>query len=196
MLNLASNSTAVAAGTARPIHAGGGALASRAAAPRCARRGGGGGRGGVAAAPSLAPSHQNQRGAGVAARAGWDFGRFAKTVLYFNDPFKALAGLLGGGGGGDQQSGVGGDVETLVRGPPAPGDAASRRDGVVMVTGATGGVGKRVVQMLLARGRRVRALVRDVPKARELLVSEIERETKSSLSGTNEGEYLQCRRRM
>lgn len=36
--------------------------------------------------------------------------------------------------------------------------------------GATGGVGKRVVQQLLDRGRRVRVLVRDVPKAKELLV--------------------------
>ena len=37
-------------------------------------------------------------------------------------------------------------------------------------TGATGGVGKRVVQLLLQKGRRVRALVRDVDKARTLLV--------------------------
>jgi hypothetical protein len=37
--------------------------------------------------------------------------------------------------------------------------------------GATGGVGKRVVQQLLAQGRVVRALVRDVEKAKQLLVS-------------------------
>lgn len=39
------------------------------------------------------------------------------------------------------------------------------------LTGATGGVGKRVVQQLLGQGRVVRALVRDVGKARQLLVS-------------------------
>jgi NAD(P)-dependent dehydrogenase (short-subunit alcohol dehydrogenase family) len=37
--------------------------------------------------------------------------------------------------------------------------------------GATGGVGQRVVQQLLAQGRVVRALVRDVDKAKQLLVS-------------------------
>lgn len=42
--------------------------------------------------------------------------------------------------------------------------------GVVLVAGATGGVGKRVVAQLLAGGRHVRALVRDVAKARSLLV--------------------------
>ena len=36
--------------------------------------------------------------------------------------------------------------------------------------GATGGVGKRVVGLLVAQGRKVRALVRDVDKAKELLV--------------------------
>jgi uncharacterized protein YbjT (DUF2867 family) len=39
----------------------------------------------------------------------------------------------------------------------------------VLVTGATGGVGSRVVAQLLAKGKRVRALVRDLPKAREML---------------------------
>lgn len=39
------------------------------------------------------------------------------------------------------------------------------------VAGATGGVGKRVVQRLLEQGRVVRALVRDVDKAKSLLVS-------------------------
>lgn len=42
---------------------------------------------------------------------------------------------------------------------------------VVLVTGATGGVGKRVVAQLLSQGKKVRALVRDVKKAKELLVS-------------------------
>jgi uncharacterized protein YbjT (DUF2867 family) len=41
--------------------------------------------------------------------------------------------------------------------------------GVTLVTGATGGVGRRVVALLLARGCRVRCLVRDVPKATKML---------------------------
>jgi uncharacterized protein YbjT (DUF2867 family) len=48
--------------------------------------------------------------------------------------------------------------------------AAPSQPGVVLVTGATGGVGKRVVQQLLAEGRHVRALARDAPKARAMLV--------------------------
>lgn len=40
----------------------------------------------------------------------------------------------------------------------------------ILRTGATGGVGKRVAQLLLARGRRVRVLVRDVEKGKSLLV--------------------------
>jgi uncharacterized protein YbjT (DUF2867 family) len=42
---------------------------------------------------------------------------------------------------------------------------------VLLFAGATGGVGKRVVQQLLSQGRVVRALVRDVEKAKQLLVS-------------------------
>lgn len=57
---------------------------------------------------------------------------------------------------------------------PAPSSAtsgpASAERGVVLVAGATGGVGKRVVGLLLAEGRRVRALVRDLDKARSMLV--------------------------
>jgi uncharacterized protein YbjT (DUF2867 family) len=41
----------------------------------------------------------------------------------------------------------------------------------VVVTGATGGVGSRVVAKLLSRGRNVRAVVRDPGKAKALLVS-------------------------
>lgn len=46
-----------------------------------------------------------------------------------------------------------------------------QHSGWLFAAGATGGVGKRVVQRLLAQGRVVRALVRDVDKAKELLVS-------------------------
>ena len=54
---------------------------------------------------------------------------------------------------------------TLFDGSPVPKGAPP----VVLVTGATGGVGKRCVEQLLAKGQRVRALVRDLPKAQELL---------------------------
>lgn len=102
------------------------------------------------------------------ARAGWDLGRFAKTVLFFNDPLKLIGGLFSGSSGA-QPAGAEGVILPLIKGPPAPAGAADQ--GVVLVTGATGGVGKRVVQNLLAEGRRVRALVRDVEKARGLLAS-------------------------
>lgn len=52
--------------------------------------------------------------------------------------------------------------------PQSP--TAGAPQGVVMVVGATGGVGSRVVRMLLQQGTTVRALVRDVAKATELLV--------------------------
>lgn len=50
------------------------------------------------------------------------------------------------------------------------GSGPSNQEGIVMVAGATGGVGKRVTEVLLKRGRRVRALVRDTKKAQQLLV--------------------------
>ncbi|MEL7420146.1 MAG: NAD(P)H-binding protein, partial [Cyanobacteria bacterium J06555_3] len=39
----------------------------------------------------------------------------------------------------------------------------------ILVAGATGGVGKRVVQKLLAQNYQVRALVRDVARAKSIL---------------------------
>ena len=44
----------------------------------------------------------------------------------------------------------------------------------ILVAGATGGVGKRVVQKLLDRGDRVRALVRDLDRAKEILPEQVE----------------------
>jgi uncharacterized protein YbjT (DUF2867 family) len=44
----------------------------------------------------------------------------------------------------------------------------------ILVVGATGGVGKRVVSRLLQKNYQVRALVRDVNKARELLGEKVE----------------------
>lgn len=45
---------------------------------------------------------------------------------------------------------------------------------VILVAGATGGVGKRVTQKLLARNYRVRALVRDAVQAKKLLGEQVE----------------------
>lgn len=47
-------------------------------------------------------------------------------------------------------------------------------ESAVLVAGATGGVGKLVVGLLLERGYRVRAMVRDEAKARRLLDSAVE----------------------
>ena len=49
------------------------------------------------------------------------------------------------------------------------GTAAQAGRPVTMVLGATGATGVRVVRRLLARGERVRALVRDVDKAKKVL---------------------------
>lgn len=109
---------------------------------------------------------------GSGERRPWEFGRFLETVLYFNPPpapqdvlRKLFQGLSPPQPAMSAAGGADGAVQTLI---PARGGGGD--DGrVVLVTGATGGVGKRVVAQLLARGRRVRALVRDAAKARELL---------------------------
>lgn len=60
-------------------------------------------------------------------------------------------------------------VLPMVTGPISP--VSVPVDGVIMVAGATGGVGKRVVVRLLAAGKHVRALVRDLEKGKAMLVS-------------------------
>ena len=46
--------------------------------------------------------------------------------------------------------------------------------GVILVAGATGGVGKRVVRQLVEQNYQVRALVRDAKKAQQMLGNDVE----------------------
>jgi len=85
-------------------------------------------------------------------KKSWDFGRFVRTLFFFNDPTAALKKMLSGDA-------------------PKPDKASS--DSWVMVAGATGGVGKRVVSQLLKKGRKVRALVRDLDKANAMYADEL-----------------------
>lgn len=81
----------------------------------------------------------------------WDAGRFVQTLAYFRViPFIGSCSWLQRlfGGGAKQKS------------------EASQ---VVLVAGATGGVGKRVVARLLKRGYKVKALVRDSKRAKKIL---------------------------
>ena len=52
---------------------------------------------------------------------------------------------------------------------PPSSSASSSDDGIFVVTGATGGLGRRVVSRLLAQGKHVRAVARVPAKASELL---------------------------
>lgn len=92
----------------------------------------------------------------------WDLGRFVKTLWFFNGP-PSPSGILRNifnaekGMANVSQSA---DTNMVVLAGPY-----SSPEHVVMVTGGTGGVGKRVVSLLLQQGRHVRAVVRDVEKA-------------------------------
>jgi uncharacterized protein YbjT (DUF2867 family) len=92
-------------------------------------------------------------------RSRWDAGRFFQTLTYFEiiPFFGCLQRLFTG----SQQK--------------QPSSQTSRNNmDLILVAGATGGVGKRVVRRLLEKNYQVRALVRDVKKARELLGDKVE----------------------
>lgn len=97
-------------------------------------------------------------------RQPWDFGRFLKTVTYFNEPpslgklLELLSAAFTGSSAKEKQLEKKG-VQNM---------------GVVLVTGATGGVGKRVVDVLRRKGFLVRALVRNAQKAKQLLGSDVD----------------------
>ncbi|XP_043688659.1 protein HIGH CHLOROPHYLL FLUORESCENCE PHENOTYPE 173, chloroplastic isoform X1 [Telopea speciosissima] len=91
-----------------------------------------------------------------AGRQGWDFGRFLKTLYFFNGPpspakfFEFLIEKLS---------------STTASEPLKPMGTSD----VILVAGATGGVGRRVVDILRKKGLPVRVLVRNEEKARRML---------------------------
>ncbi|AFZ04096.1 CIA30 family protein [Calothrix sp. PCC 6303] len=88
-------------------------------------------------------------------RGQWDLGRFIQTLNYFEvvPPLNWIQNILQGKFFQNSQNQPDG----------------AKKMGVILVAGATGGVGKRVVQRLLQQGYRVRCLVRDIEKARNIL---------------------------
>lgn len=91
------------------------------------------------------------------ARQPWDIGRFLQTIYFFNTP-PSLSKIVSSA----MQDMFGASTARDSRPPDSGND-------LVLVTGATGGVGKRVVDELHKRGTRVRALVRSLEKAQKLL---------------------------
>jgi uncharacterized protein YbjT (DUF2867 family) len=83
-------------------------------------------------------------------RQKWDVGRFVKTLFFFTDPFRMFRKKDG-----------------------SRSASAASGDSWVLVAGATGGVGRRVVLELLKKGRKVRAMVRDMDKAQKMYAGEL-----------------------
>ncbi len=88
----------------------------------------------------------------------WDAKRFLKTIDYFEViPFySCLKRIFTNNKESDRKEGQ------------------TKKMGVILVAGATGGVGKRVVSRLVSQNYRVRALVRDSQRAKEMLGDEVE----------------------
>ncbi|PMB24054.1 CIA30 family protein [Fischerella thermalis] len=87
-------------------------------------------------------------------RSQWDLGRFIETLTYFE--VVPLINWIQ-----DFFQGRTKDNQNQPNG--------AKQVGVILVAGATGGVGKRVVRRLAERGYRVRSLVRDIERARSIL---------------------------
>jgi len=92
-------------------------------------------------------------------RSQWDLGRFLQTLTYFEViPFLNWIQELFQGRSQDNKDRLDG----------------AKQVGVIVVAGATGGVGKRVVRRLVEQGYQVRSLVRDIDKARSILGNDID----------------------
>jgi len=92
-------------------------------------------------------------------RSQWDLGRFIQTLTYFEViPFlNWIQDLIQG------RSDSSSDIPD-----------GAKQMGVILVAGGTGGVGQRVVRRLVEQGYKVRALVRDIDKARSILGNNVE----------------------
>lgn len=92
-------------------------------------------------------------------RSQWDAGRFLQTLTYFEViPIINWLQQLFTNRENNQKSSQSRGIKMQV----------------VLVAGATGGVGKRVVRRLVERNYQVRALIRDRQKAREILGDQVE----------------------
>ncbi|WP_016953583.1 CIA30 family protein [Anabaena sp. PCC 7108] len=92
-------------------------------------------------------------------RSQWDLCRFIKTLTYF-EVFPVLNW-----------------VQQLIQGRSQDNQDKPngvRNMGVILVAGATGGVGKRVVRRLREQGYKFRCLVRDIEKARLVLGDDVD----------------------
>ncbi|CAI9260669.1 unnamed protein product [Lactuca saligna] len=92
---------------------------------------------------------------------GWDFGRFVKTLYFFNGPPSPIK-----------------IFESVIASfsSPSASEAEKSMDvsGIILVAGATGGVGRRVVDVLRKKGLPVRVLVRNKEKAEKMLGPDID----------------------
>ncbi|MBW4694739.1 MAG: CIA30 family protein [Lyngbya sp. HA4199-MV5] len=94
-----------------------------------------------------------------ATKSSWDVGRFLQTLTYF-EVISVLNWL-----------------QRLFQGSPVTQPMTTTNPSIantVLVVGATGGVGKRVVQQLRDRGYPVRALVRDLELGKTMLGEDID----------------------
>lgn len=112
----------------------------------------------------------------------WSLRRFAGQLLFFRGgglkrvatfPVRLVGKAVGLVRGKPKTTAEGDVVEVLFEAEAEGGlgEEAAAGAPVVMVAGATGGVGKRCVATLLSRGARVRCLVRDAAKARAMLTA-------------------------
>lgn len=101
-------------------------------------------------------------------KSKWDLGRFVKTLSYFGAvPWLSKFDWFQKWFGSRRDPNL-----SLSSGPQLVPGAASmnpQRTGVILVAGATGGVGKRVVRRLREQGYQVRSLVREIDRAQAIL---------------------------
>ncbi|NBD32007.1 MAG: NAD(P)H-binding protein [Cyanobacteria bacterium] len=94
-------------------------------------------------------------------RKSWDIPRFIKTLTYF-DVIPFLNNFPG--------------VKQMILGnqPASQPKTSTPQTGTILVAGATGGVGKRVVKQLQQHNYPIRALVRSIERARSILGDNLE----------------------